>query len=54
MLEPLLIKKTISKDSRKTIVPSFMFFFNSFEVCRPLRKERKNIQFSPLNRLNKK
>ena len=27
--------KTISKDVRKTIVPSFMFHFNSFEVCCP-------------------
>ena len=42
-------KKTISKVIRKTIVPSFMFRFNSFEVCRPLCKESKNIQFSPLN-----
>ena len=35
--------KTISKDVRKTIVPSFMFLFNSFEVCRSLCKENKNI-----------
>ena len=42
--------ETISKDVRKTIVPSFMFLFNSFEVCRSCRKENKNIiQFSPLN-----
>ena len=35
----------MSKDARKTIVPSFMFLFNSFEVCRTLHKENKNIQF---------
>ena len=35
--------ETISKDVRKTIVPSFMFLFNSFEVCRSCRKENKNI-----------
>ena len=33
----------ISKDFRKTIVLSFMFLFNSFEVCHPLCKESKNI-----------
>ena len=47
-------KKAISKVIRKTIVPSFMFHFNSFEVCCPLCKESKNIQFSPLNQWNKK
>ena len=42
--------KAISKDVRKTIVPSFMFLFNSVEVCRSFSKENKNIiQFSPLN-----
>ena len=41
--------KTISTDTRKIIVPPFMFLFNSFEVCRPLCKENKNIQLSPLN-----
>ena len=42
--------KTISKDVRKTIVPSFMFRFNSFEACRSLCKENKNtIQCSSLN-----
>ena len=34
----------MSKDVRKTIVPSFIFLFNSFEVCR----------FSPLNQWNQK
>ena len=43
--------KTISKDVRKMIVPSFMFLFNSFNVCCSLSKETKNvIQFSPLNK----
>ena len=42
--------ETISKDVRKTIVPSFMFLFNSFEVSLSCCKENKNIiQFSPLN-----
>ena len=41
--------KMISKDARKTIVPSFVFLFNSFEVCCPLCEENKNMQFSPLN-----
>ena len=41
--------KTISKDVRKTIIPSFRFLFNSFEVCRPLCKESRSIQFLPLN-----
>ena len=41
--------KTVRKDARKTIAPSFIFLFNAFEVCRPLCKENKNIQFSPLN-----
>ena len=42
--------KTISKDVRKTIVPSFTFLFNSFEACRSLGKENKNImQCSPLS-----
>ena len=45
--------KTVSKDVRKTIVPSFMFLFNSFEVFCPLYKENKNMQFSPLNQWNK-
>ena len=46
--------KTISKDVRKTIVPPFMFLFNSFEACRSLCKENKNImQCSPLNQKNK-
>ena len=40
-----LIKKTISKDIRKTIVPSFMFLFNYFEVCRPLYNENKTYNF---------
>ena len=46
--------KTISKDVRKTIVPSFRFLFNSFEVCHPLCKENRNIQFLPLNQWSKK
>ena len=33
--------KTINKDVRKTIDPSFVFLFNSFEVCRPLCKENQ-------------
>ena len=37
--------KAISKDIRKTIVPLFMFLFNSFKVCRTSCKENKNIQF---------
>ena len=37
--------RTISKDIRKTIVPSFMFLFNYFEVCRPLYKENKTYNF---------
>ena len=41
--------KTISDDVRKTIVALFVFLFNSFEVCQPLSKEDKNIQFSLLN-----
>ena len=41
--------KTINKDVRKTIDPSFVLLFNSFEVCRPLCKENKNMPFSPLN-----
>ena len=44
----------MGKDVRKTIVPSFMFLFNSFEVCHTLHKENKNIQFSPLKKWNKK
>ena len=44
----------VSKDVKKTIVPSFIFLFNAFEVCLPLCKENKNIQFSPLNQWNKK
>ena len=46
--------KTLSKDVRKTTVQSFMFLSNSFEVCRPLCKQNKNMQFSPLNQWNKK
>ena len=41
--------KTIRKDVRKTIAPSFIFLFNAFELSHPLCKENKNIQFSPLN-----
>ena len=41
--------KMISKDVRKMIVPSLMFLFNSFEVCRFYVKKIKIIQFSPLN-----
>ena len=46
--------KTLSKDVRKTTVQSFMFLSNSFEVCRPLCKQNKNMLFSPLNQWNKK
>ena len=46
--------KTISKGIKKMMVLSFIFLFNSFEVCHPLCKENKNIQFSPLNQWNKK
>ena len=46
--------KAISKDVRKTIVPSFMFFLIC-EVCHLLCKENVNIiQFSPLNQSNNK
>ena len=44
----------ISKDVRKMIVLSFIFLFNSVEVCHHLCKESKNIQFSPLIQGNKK
>ena len=46
--------KVISKDVRKMVVLSFIFLFNSVEVCHPLCKESKNIQFSPLIQGNKK
>ena len=40
----------LSKDVRKTMVPSFMFLFNSFEVCHPLcNAKKRKTQFSPLN-----
>ena len=45
--------KTISKDVWKAVVSSFMFLFNYFQVCHPLCKENKSIQFSPLNQWNK-
>ena len=50
--EVILHRKEKKKKQRrkvKTIVPPFMFLFNSFEVYHPLCKENKNMQFSPLN-----
>ena len=40
-----LIKKTISKDIRKTIVPSFMFLFNSFKSVVLYVKKVKRYNF---------
>ena len=42
--------KTLSKDVRKMIVPSFMFLFNlSKSVVLCVKKNVNIIQFSPLN-----
>ena len=47
--------KTLSKDVRKMIVPSFMFLFNlSKSVVLCVKKNVNIIQFSPLNQWNNK